>query len=57
MIFMIRQEFKDIAAAITASPNGLPTAQMREILQTYGNVLHELSSLRKLEKLYEFVRN
>lgn len=57
MIFMIRQEFKDIAAAITASPNGLPSLQMREIFQTYGNVLHELSSLRKLEKLYEFVRN
>ena len=57
MIFMIRHEFKDIAAAITASPSGLPSSQIREIFQTYGNVLHELSSLSKLEKLYEFVRN
>lgn len=30
---------------------------MREIHQLYSNVLFELNSLGKFEKLYEFVRN
>jgi hypothetical protein len=57
LIFVIRQEFKDIAAAVTAAPAGLPLTQMKEVFQTYNNVLHEISALRKLDQLYEFVRN
>jgi hypothetical protein len=52
LIFVIRQEFKDIAAAISAAPNGLNSAQMQDVYQTYTNVLHERTALRNLDKLY-----
>lgn len=57
LIFVIRQEFKDIAASMTSSGEIISGQQIKEIYQTYRNVLQELNSLRKLETLFEFVRN
>ena len=56
-IFIIRREFQDISVFIQKSGTGIVPSQMRDILQTYENVLIEMVSLKKLDKLYEFVRN
>ena len=56
-IFIIRREFQDISVFIQKSGTGIMSSQMRDILQTYENVLIEMLSLKKLDKLYEFVRN
>jgi hypothetical protein len=56
-IFIIRREFQDISVFIQESVTGIVSSQMRDILQTYENVLIEMLSLKKSDKLYEFVRN
>jgi hypothetical protein len=56
-VFAIRADFKEIESVTKIPSKDLTLVQIREIEETYVNIKNEFNSLKKYEKLYEFVRN